>query len=44
MAAKTPDNAAVSWAGGTLSYRELDARANGLAAGLATRGVKSKTR
>jgi mycobactin peptide synthetase MbtF len=42
VVAKTPDNVAVSWAGGTLSYRELDVRANGLAASLATRGVKSE--
>ena len=44
VAASTPDNAAVSWAGGTLSYRELDARANALAARLAARGVKRKPR
>ncbi len=43
VAAKTPDNVAVSWAGGTLSYRELDARANALAARLAARGVNSET-
>ncbi|HEY0225180.1 MAG TPA: condensation domain-containing protein, partial [Mycobacterium sp.] len=43
VAARTPDNTAVSWAGGTLSYRELDARANVLAAQLAARGVKAET-
>lgn len=43
IAATTPDNVAVSWAGGTLSYRELDGRANGLAARLAERGVRSET-
>ncbi|MEZ0350502.1 amino acid adenylation domain-containing protein [Mycobacterium sp. pR1184] len=43
IAATTPDHAAVSWAGGTLSYRELDGRANGLAARLAERGVRSET-
>ncbi|HTX98058.1 MAG TPA: amino acid adenylation domain-containing protein [Mycobacterium sp.] len=42
-AATTPDHPAVSWTGGTLSYRELDARANDLAARLAARGVKSET-
>lgn len=43
VAAKTPDSVAVSWAGGALSYRELDARATGLAARLAERGVQSET-
>ncbi|WAJ43617.1 amino acid adenylation domain-containing protein [Mycobacterium sp. Aquia_216] len=43
VAAKAPDDVAISWAGGTLSYRELDARANGLAARLAERGVKPET-
>ncbi|MEE6138051.1 amino acid adenylation domain-containing protein [Mycobacterium sp. 050128] len=43
IAATTPDNVAVSWAGGTLSYRELNGRANGLAARLAERGVRSET-
>ncbi|WAC93281.1 amino acid adenylation domain-containing protein [Mycobacterium sp. Aquia_213] len=42
VAAKTPENVAVSWAGGTLSYRELDARADALAARLAERGVTSE--
>lgn len=39
-AARTPDNTAVSWAGGTLSYRELDARADRLAAQLVQHGVR----
>ncbi|OJZ74416.1 non-ribosomal peptide synthetase [Mycobacterium paraffinicum] len=43
VAAKNPDSIAVSWAGGALSYRELDALANGLAARLADRGVRSET-
>lgn len=43
MAARTPDAPAVSWAGGTLSYRELDALADGLAARLAARGVARET-
>ena len=43
VAAKTPDNVAISWASGTLTYRELDVRANALAARLATSGVKSET-
>jgi mycobactin peptide synthetase MbtF len=43
MAAGTPNNTAVSWAGGTLSYRELDDLANGLAAELTARGVKPET-
>ena len=33
IAERTPDNLAVSWAGGTLSYGELDAAADRLAAG-----------
>ncbi|MBI2695647.1 non-ribosomal peptide synthetase [Mycobacterium nebraskense] len=40
---RTPENLAVSWAGGTLTYRELDALANGLAARLADRGVQPET-
>ncbi|OCB41004.1 non-ribosomal peptide synthetase [Mycobacterium malmoense] len=40
---RTPDDVAVSWAGGTLSYRELDALANELAAELADRGVRPET-
>jgi mycobactin peptide synthetase MbtF len=43
IAASTPDNTAVSWADGTLSYRELDTRANALAAQLAARGVTVET-
>ena len=43
VAAKTPDNLAISWAGGTLTYRELDIVANALAARLADRGVRSET-
>lgn len=43
VAGKAPDGVAVSWAGGTLSYRELDALANGLATRLADRGVRSET-
>ena len=42
-AARTPDNTAVSWTGGTLSYRELDTLANGLAAKLVARGVEPET-
>ncbi len=42
-AVAAPDNVAVSWAGGTLTYRELDARANRLAACLSARGVRSET-
>ncbi|OBA64268.1 non-ribosomal peptide synthetase [Mycobacterium sp. 1100029.7] len=43
VAAHEPDNIAISWAGGTMSYRELDTRANGLAASLAARGVSAET-
>ncbi|OBG61749.1 non-ribosomal peptide synthetase [Mycobacterium sp. E735] len=43
VVAKTPDNLAISWAGGTMSYRELDALANGLAARLADRGVRPES-
>ncbi|BBZ70869.1 non-ribosomal peptide synthetase [Mycobacterium paraseoulense] len=43
VAGETPDNVAVSWAGGALSYRELDALADGLAARLADRGVRTET-
>lgn len=42
-AARTPDSPAVSWAGGTLSYRELDLHANRLAARLTHQGVKCET-
>ncbi|OBH33635.1 non-ribosomal peptide synthetase [Mycobacterium sp. E342] len=43
VAARTPDNPAVSWGGGALSYGQLDALANGLAARLADRGVGRET-
>jgi mycobactin peptide synthetase MbtF len=43
IAASKPDNTAVSWAGGALSYRELDAGASALAAQLAARGVTAET-
>ncbi len=43
VAERMPDNLAVSWAGGTLSYRELDMAADRLAAGLAARGATSET-
>jgi mycobactin peptide synthetase MbtF len=42
-AARTPDHAAVSWSGGSLSYGELDAAANELAVQLAARGVVAET-
>ncbi|OBK10185.1 non-ribosomal peptide synthetase, partial [Mycobacterium sp. 1245852.3] len=43
VVARTPDNPAISWAGGTLSYRELNRHATRLAARLARQGVKSET-
>ena len=43
IATPTPDNPAVTWAGGTLSYRELDAAANRLAGALAARGARAET-
>lgn len=43
IAKAMPDDPAVSWAGGTLSYRELDARADRLAATLAARGAGAET-
>jgi mycobactin peptide synthetase MbtF len=43
VVARTPDNRAVSWASGALTYRELDALADRLAARLALRGVKRET-
>ncbi|MDD4866152.1 MAG: AMP-binding protein, partial [Mycobacterium sp.] len=42
-AAATPDRPALGWAGGTLSYRELDERANALAAALTGRGAAPET-
>ena len=43
VAARQPDSPAVTWAGGTLSYRELDDGANRLAGALAARGVGAET-
>lgn len=43
VVARTPDNPAVSWAGGALSYRELDLSSTRLAARLARRGVTTET-
>ncbi|MGB7110239.1 MAG: amino acid adenylation domain-containing protein [Mycobacterium sp.] len=43
IATLTPDNPAVTWAGGTLSYRELDEAANRLAGALAARGARAET-
>ena len=43
VAARLPDSPAVTWAGGTLSYRELDDAANRLAGTLAVRGVGTET-
>jgi mycobactin peptide synthetase MbtF len=43
VAALTPDNPALTWAGGALSYRELDAAANRLAGALAARGARAET-
>lgn len=43
VAARTPDSPALSWAGGALSYRELDLHATRLAARLAHKGVKPET-
>ena len=42
-AAAAPDNTAVTWAGGALSYRELDTAANRLAGALAARGAGAET-
>ena len=42
-AARTPDSPAVTWAGGSLSYRELDDAANRLACALVARGAKAET-
>ena len=38
-----PDSPAVTWADGSLSYRELDDAANRLAGALAARGVGAET-
>ncbi|OMC16197.1 non-ribosomal peptide synthetase [Mycobacterium sp. SP-6446] len=43
IAAAMPDSCAISWAGGTLSYRELDASANRMAAMLVARGAAIET-
>lgn len=43
VVARTPDDTAVSWAGGTVSYRELDRHTTRLAARLTHQGVKSET-
>ncbi|GAB1811512.1 amino acid adenylation domain-containing protein [Mycobacterium sp. MUNTM1] len=43
VVARAPDNPALSWAGGALSYRELDLHATRLAARLAHKGVKPET-
>jgi mycobactin peptide synthetase MbtF len=43
IAASKPDDPALTWTGGTLSYRELDAAANGLARALTMRGAASET-
>jgi mycobactin peptide synthetase MbtF len=43
VVARTPDHLAVSWAGGALSYRELDLHSTRLAARLAQKGVMSET-
>ncbi|GAA3273799.1 hypothetical protein GCM10020218_018920 [Dactylosporangium vinaceum] len=39
QAHRTPDAIALRWAGGTMTYRELNARANRIAHGLRARGV-----
>ncbi|OBH56661.1 non-ribosomal peptide synthetase [Mycobacterium sp. E2479] len=43
VVARTPDHVAISWVGGTLSYRELDLLSTRLAARLARNGVKAET-
>ncbi|HZC10000.1 MAG TPA: amino acid adenylation domain-containing protein, partial [Mycobacterium sp.] len=43
IAERMPDSLAVSWAGGTLSYRELNAAADRLASELAGRGAGRET-
>jgi mycobactin peptide synthetase MbtF len=43
VAARMPDSPAVTWADGTLSYRELDDAADRLAGALVARGVGAET-
>jgi len=43
VAAGAPDKPAVTWAGGALTYRELDAAANRVAGALAARGAGAET-
>jgi mycobactin peptide synthetase MbtF len=43
IAAMTPDNPAVTWAGGALSYRDLDVAADRLAGALKIRGAHAET-
>ncbi|UMB71351.1 amino acid adenylation domain-containing protein [Mycobacterium paraterrae] len=43
VAARVPDSPAVTWAGGAMTYRELDAAANRMAGALLTRGVGAET-
>jgi len=43
VAAGTPDRPAVTWAGGVLTYRELDIAANRVAGALAARGAGAET-
>ncbi|MGA8327744.1 MAG: amino acid adenylation domain-containing protein, partial [Mycobacterium sp.] len=42
VAATSPDSPAITWADGTLTYHELDAAANRLAAALVTRGAAAE--
>ncbi|WIM90233.1 amino acid adenylation domain-containing protein [Candidatus Mycobacterium wuenschmannii] len=43
VAGRTPDSPAVTWAGGAMTYRELDEAANRLAGALAARGATAET-
>ncbi len=43
MAAKTPDSPAITWAHGTLTYRELDTAANRMAGALVACGAAAET-
>ncbi|MGA9491148.1 MAG: amino acid adenylation domain-containing protein [Mycobacterium sp.] len=43
VAAGTPDSTAVTWAGGAMSYRQLDAAANRLAGALSARGATAES-